>query len=183
MELIRGFRIWSGARGCVVTIGTFDGIHLGHQALIRVLRDMRASSSAGGAADVRADAAGISGQGESAGAPDALAGAVEALRHYGVERFVCLRFDSSAADHDRRRIRGVLAEALGAATSSSGTISNSAAAWRATAHAAWSGPAAGLRCEVAPVGSTACASAAADSRGAGAGDLAQAARCSAGPIR
>lgn len=35
MELIRGFTGLSGHwRGCAVTIGTFDGIHLGHQALL-----------------------------------------------------------------------------------------------------------------------------------------------------
>jgi riboflavin kinase / FMN adenylyltransferase len=35
MELIRGLvNLSAQHRGCVVTIGTFDGIHLGHQALI-----------------------------------------------------------------------------------------------------------------------------------------------------
>ena len=38
MELIRGLNGLSEARrGCVVTIGTFDGIHLGHQALLECL--------------------------------------------------------------------------------------------------------------------------------------------------
>jgi riboflavin kinase / FMN adenylyltransferase len=36
MELIRGTsNLRDSHRGCVVTIGTFDGIHVGHQALIR----------------------------------------------------------------------------------------------------------------------------------------------------
>src|SRR5260370_2138066 len=35
MELIRGLTGLRGRRGgCVVTIGTFDGLHLGHQALL-----------------------------------------------------------------------------------------------------------------------------------------------------
>ncbi len=35
MELIRGYRnLQSRHRGCVLTIGNFDGVHLGHQALI-----------------------------------------------------------------------------------------------------------------------------------------------------
>lgn len=35
MELIRGYRnVQPRQRGCVLTIGNFDGVHLGHQALI-----------------------------------------------------------------------------------------------------------------------------------------------------
>jgi len=38
MELIRGLsNLRDRHRGCVVTIGTYDGIHLGHQALLRRL--------------------------------------------------------------------------------------------------------------------------------------------------
>lgn len=39
MKLFRGLRnLRPAERGCVVTIGTFDGLHLGHQALIQRLR-------------------------------------------------------------------------------------------------------------------------------------------------
>lgn len=38
MELLRGFSAPARAPGgCVATIGTFDGLHLGHQALVRTL--------------------------------------------------------------------------------------------------------------------------------------------------
>ena len=40
MQLIRGIKGW-GARGagCAVTIGTYDGLHLGHQALLARLKE------------------------------------------------------------------------------------------------------------------------------------------------
>jgi riboflavin kinase/FMN adenylyltransferase len=40
MELIRGLQNLHGhERGCAVTIGTYDGVHLGHQALLRRLKE------------------------------------------------------------------------------------------------------------------------------------------------
>src|ERR1700716_3629839 len=40
MELIRGLgNVDPGGSGCVMTIGTYDGIHLGHQALLARLNE------------------------------------------------------------------------------------------------------------------------------------------------
>lgn len=40
MELIRGlYNLSDGHRGCAVTIGNFDGVHLGHQHLIKTVCD------------------------------------------------------------------------------------------------------------------------------------------------
>jgi len=47
MELIRGLvNLHERQRGCVVTIGTYDGIHLGHQALLRRLKEHAAQLTA-----------------------------------------------------------------------------------------------------------------------------------------
>ncbi len=41
MKLIRGFHaIESAQRGCVITLGNFDGMHLGHQALLQQLKSL-----------------------------------------------------------------------------------------------------------------------------------------------
>ena len=40
MELIRGLQnLHERERGCAVTIGTYDGVHLGHQALLHRLKE------------------------------------------------------------------------------------------------------------------------------------------------
>ena len=47
MELIRGLvNLHERQRGCIVTIGTYDGIHLGHQALLRRLKEHAAQLTA-----------------------------------------------------------------------------------------------------------------------------------------
>ncbi len=43
MELIRGLQnIQARHRGCVLTIGNFDGVHLGHQAVLAQVRRIAA---------------------------------------------------------------------------------------------------------------------------------------------
>src|ERR1700754_442663 len=117
MELVRGLHnVDRAARGCVLTIGAFDGIHRGHQEMIRVLQTIAATQ--------RLPAALLSFEPTpreffaKATPPARLTRfreKYEALRHYGVERFVCLRFDASLRSMSPDEFIGnVLVDALGA---------------------------------------------------------------------
>lgn len=116
MELIRGlYNLRAGQRGCVLTIGAFDGVHLGHQEMIRVLRE-RAAQHGLPAALLSFEP--IPREFFAKGTPPArltrFREKFEALERYGVDRFVCLRFN----DHMRRLSREefvdeVLVKALG----------------------------------------------------------------------
>lgn len=117
MELVRGLHnVDRAARGCVLTIGAFDGIHRGHQEIIRVLRSTAASQ--------RLPATLVSFEPTpreffARGAPPArltrFREKYEALRQYGVERFVCLRFDTALRSMSADEFIGdVLVSALGA---------------------------------------------------------------------
>jgi len=97
MELVRGLHnLRPRHRGCVVTIGNYDGLHLGHQAMLVQLR-------------ARADEFGVpacvmsfepSPREFFAGddAPSRLSRFREKFHNlaaYGVDRFVCARFDAT----------------------------------------------------------------------------------------
>ncbi|MBL8268699.1 bifunctional riboflavin kinase/FAD synthetase [Steroidobacter sp.] len=117
MELIRGlYNLRTRQRGCVLTIGAFDGIHLGHQEMIRVLRER--------AAEYGLPAALLSFEPTpreffAKGTPPArltrFREKYQALERYGVERFVCLRFDDCMRRLSREDfVNEVLVKALGA---------------------------------------------------------------------
>jgi len=116
MELIRGLHnLRPRHRGCVATIGNFDGVHLGHQAVIGQLAE----------------------KGESLGLPTTvilfepqpqeffgperavprltrLREKLTALRRYSVDRVLCVRFDAAfAALEPEFFIERVLVEGLG----------------------------------------------------------------------
>lgn len=116
MELVRGLHnVDRAARGCVLTIGAFDGIHRGHQEMIRVLRTM--------AAEQQLPATLLSFEPTpreffaKATPPARLTRfreKFEALQLYGVERFVCLRFDAALRSMGADEFVGnVLVDALG----------------------------------------------------------------------
>ncbi len=99
MELIRGLHnLRERHRGCVATIGNFDGVHLGHQAVLGQLAE-------------KADSLGLPSTvitfeplpheyflGEKAPARlTRFREKVQALRRFSVDRLMCLRFDAALA--------------------------------------------------------------------------------------
>ena len=117
MELVRGLHnVDRAARGCVLTIGAFDGIHRGHQEMIRVLRGLAAKHSLPAALlSFEPTPREFFAKATPPARLTRFREKYEALRHYGVERFVCLRFDSALRSLSADEFVGkVLVEALGA---------------------------------------------------------------------
>ena len=116
MELIRGlYNLKPRHRGCVATIGNFDGVHLGHQAVVGQLAE-------------RAQALGLPTQiilfepqpqefFRPESAPPRLTRFREkwqALRRYSVDRVLCIRFDARfAAMEPEIFVKRVLVQGLG----------------------------------------------------------------------
>jgi len=100
MELIRGFHnLQSQHRGCVATIGNFDGVHLGHQTVLGQLADK--------AAELGVPSVVISFEPypmeffaphKAPARLTRLREKVRALTRYSVDRMLCLRFDKAFAE-------------------------------------------------------------------------------------
>ncbi|HMN44089.1 MAG TPA: bifunctional riboflavin kinase/FAD synthetase [Povalibacter sp.] len=116
MELIRGLHnLRPRHRGCVLTIGAFDGVHRGHQEMIRVVRER--------AADYGVPAAALSFEPTpreyfAKDMPPArltrFRERFEAFERYGLDRFVCLNFNERIRAMERGEfIERVLVEGLG----------------------------------------------------------------------
>jgi len=117
MELVRGLKDISNAtRGCVLTVGNFDGVHLGHQQMIRAVRRR--------ADELKAPAAVLVFEPSSKefidpeGAPARLTRWREkfaALAAAGVDRLVTLRFNEHMrAMSPEAFVEELLVEGLGA---------------------------------------------------------------------
>jgi riboflavin kinase/FMN adenylyltransferase len=95
MELVRGHhQIAERHRGCVLTIGNYDGVHLGHQKMIAALK--RHAAGTGVKSTVLVFEPSSKEFIDPAGAPPRLTRWREkflALKAQGVERLVTLRFD------------------------------------------------------------------------------------------
>src|SRR5271168_3459992 len=97
MELVRGLHnISRRHQGCVLTVGNYDGVHLGHQQMIGVLKARAAELHS--AATVLVFEPSSKEFIDPAGAPPRLTRWREkflALAAHGVDRLVTLRFDDA----------------------------------------------------------------------------------------
>jgi riboflavin kinase / FMN adenylyltransferase len=116
MELIRGHHnLRPRHRGCVATIGNFDGVHLGHQAVLGQLAEKSVS--------LKLPSVVITFEPQPqeyfapASAPPRLTGfraKMQALHRYAADRVFCLHFDGKLASMPAEEfIRTVILEGLG----------------------------------------------------------------------
>ena len=115
MEFIRGLHnIRARHRGCVATIGNFDGVHLGHQAVIRQLHEVAAGCA------LPATVLIFEPQPQEFLAPERaparlmrLRDKIEWLARHDVDRIFCLRFDRALAEWSAQQfVERVLCEGL-----------------------------------------------------------------------
>jgi riboflavin kinase/FMN adenylyltransferase len=99
----------------VLTIGAFDGIHLGHQEMIRVLRERGARYGLPAALmSFEPTPREFFARGTPPARLTRFREKFEALEQYGVDRFVCLRFDERMRRLGREEfVSEVLVKALG----------------------------------------------------------------------
>lgn len=117
MEFIRGLHnIRTRHRGCVATIGNFDGVHLGHQAVIRQLHEVAADCG------LPATVLIFEPQPQEFLAPERaparlmrLRDKIEWLARHDVDHALCLRFDRTLAGWSAQQfVEQVLCEGLAA---------------------------------------------------------------------
>jgi riboflavin kinase/FMN adenylyltransferase len=121
MELVRGLHnLRPRHRGCVITIGNYDGLHLGHQAMLKQLR-LRAAEFGVPACVMsfepspREYLASIGAAPAAPGRLSRLGEKVANLAAYGVDRFVCVRFDERMrAEPPQAFVEEILSKDLGA---------------------------------------------------------------------
>ena len=116
MELIRGLHnLRPRHRGCVLTIGAFDGVHRGHQEMIRIVRERAAQSGLPAAALAFEP---TPREFFARGAPPArltrFRERYDAFARYGLDRFMCLPFNERTRSMQHGEfVERVLVEGLG----------------------------------------------------------------------
>ncbi|NLJ93535.1 MAG: bifunctional riboflavin kinase/FAD synthetase [Aeromonadales bacterium] len=116
MELIRGIHnIKPWHRGCVLTIGNFDGVHLGHQSVLRRLTEQAQRLGVASCVMVFEPQPRELFTGDQA--PPRLTRLREKyqqLARLGIDRLLCVRFNADfAAQSPDHFIRGLLVDKLG----------------------------------------------------------------------
>jgi riboflavin kinase/FMN adenylyltransferase len=116
VQLIRGIHNLRGQhRGCVLTIGKFDGVHLGHQAVLKKLLDK--AKLLGLPATVMV----FEPQPEELFTPELAPARLSLLRdkYYqlqalGIDRLLCVKFDQNFANYSAEKfVEGLLVNKLG----------------------------------------------------------------------
>jgi riboflavin kinase/FMN adenylyltransferase len=116
MDFVRGLHnLRPRHRGCVLTIGAFDGVHRGHQEMIRVLHDQaREHSLPGAVLSFEPTPREFFAKSSPPARLTRFRERFDAFAHYGVERFVCVRFDDRMRQMTPEEfIDGVLVGSLG----------------------------------------------------------------------
>jgi riboflavin kinase/FMN adenylyltransferase len=115
MELVRGlYNLRPEHRGCAATIGSFDGVHLGHQAVLARLVEQ------GRSRQLPVTLVTFEPQPREYFAPEAapprltrFREKLEVLQHCGIDRVVCLRFDDRLASLEPKKfIQRILLDGL-----------------------------------------------------------------------
>lgn len=116
MELIRNLLTLRAQRGCAVTVGKFDGVHLGHQALLTTLRDQ--AQRLGLPTTVLSfdpSPRDFFCPNEAPPRVSTLRDKLAALSHYGVDRLILARFDAAVASIPPQEfIEEILVQRIGA---------------------------------------------------------------------
>ena len=115
MELIRGYHnLRPRHRGCVATIGNFDGVHLGHQTVLGQLSEKAAELGVpSGVISVEPYPMEFFAPDKAPARLTRLREKIRALTRYAVDRMLCLRFDAEfAAQTPEEFIERVLIEGL-----------------------------------------------------------------------
>ena len=115
MELIRSLHnIRERHKGCVATIGNFDGIHVGHQAIITQLKEAaKIYDSPAVVLTFEPQPQEFFAPGNAPARLMRFREKVEGLQHYGIDRLVCLHFNESLAGLSAEHfVREILVEGL-----------------------------------------------------------------------
>lgn len=116
MELIRGIHnIRPKHRGCVLTIGNFDGVHLGHQAVIKgLIKDAKEHQLPSTVMIFEPQPQEYFRKGDAPARLTRLRDKLALLEKLGVERVICIKFNETFANQSADEfVQRILVEKLG----------------------------------------------------------------------